>query len=52
MFVGDNVMLSVAVFGASPLSYQWQKNGTNLVDGGNLSGSTSRILTLSNVTTN
>ncbi len=38
-YVGDNVVLSVAVSGASPLAYQWQKNGTNLVDGGNLSGS-------------
>ena len=34
VYVGDNVMLSVAVSGASPFSYQWQRNGTNLVDGG------------------
>ena len=52
VYVGDNVMLSVAVSGASPFSYQWQKNGTNLVDGGNLSGSTSRVLSLTGVTTN
>ena len=52
VYAGDNVVLSVAVFGASPFSYQWQKNGTNLVDGGNLSGSTNRVLTLTNVTTN
>jgi uncharacterized repeat protein (TIGR03803 family) len=45
-------MFSVAVFGASPLSYRWQKNGTNLVDGNNLSGSTNRILTFTRVTTN
>ena len=25
-------VFSVAVFGASPLSYQWQKNGNNLID--------------------
>ena len=52
VYAGDNVVLSVAVVGASPFSYQWQKNGTNLVDGGNLSGATSRVLTLTNVTTN
>jgi uncharacterized repeat protein (TIGR03803 family) len=51
-YVGDNVVLSVAVSGASPLAYQWQKNGTNLVDGSNLSGSTGRILRLTNVTIN
>ncbi len=52
VFVGDNVLLSVAVSGASPFSYQWLKNGTNLMDGGNLSGSTARVLTLTGVTTN
>ena len=39
---GANVLLSVAVSGARPFSYQWQRNGTNLVDGGNISGSTNR----------
>ena len=34
---------------APRLPYQWQKNGTNLVDGGNLSGSTNRTLSLANV---
>jgi uncharacterized repeat protein (TIGR03803 family) len=46
---GANVMLSVAVSGARPLSYQWQKNGTNLLDGGNLAGSTNQTLALANV---
>jgi uncharacterized repeat protein (TIGR03803 family) len=52
VYVGDNVMLSVAVSGASPFSYQWQKNGTNLVDGGGITGSTSRVLSLIGVATN
>jgi uncharacterized repeat protein (TIGR03803 family) len=52
VYVGDNVLLSMAVFGAHPFSYQWQKNGTNLVDGSNLSGSTNRVLSLANVTPN
>ena len=42
-------MFSVAVFGQPPLFYQWRINGTNLTDGGSVSGSSSRILTLSNV---
>jgi uncharacterized repeat protein (TIGR03803 family) len=52
VYVGDNVTLGVAVFGASPLSFQWLMNGTNLVVGGNLSGSTNRVLSLTSVTTN
>ena len=47
--VGANVLFNVAVSGARPFSYQWQRNGTNLVDGGNLSGSTNRTLSLANV---
>jgi uncharacterized repeat protein (TIGR03803 family) len=47
---GANAMLSVASSGARPFWYQWQKNGTNLVDGGNLTGATNRNLTLANIT--
>jgi len=36
-------------FSPESLSYQWQKNGTNLVDGGNLSGATNSTLTIANV---
>ena len=43
------MLFNVAVSGARPFSYQWQRNGTNLVDGGNLSGSTNRTLSLANV---
>jgi uncharacterized repeat protein (TIGR03803 family) len=46
---GANVSFSVAVFGAPPLSYQWRKNGNNLTDNTSVSGSTSRILNLINV---
>jgi hypothetical protein len=31
------------------LFYQWQENGTNLADGGNVSGSAARVLTLNNI---
>ncbi len=33
-----------------PISWQWRKNGTNLVDGGNISGALTPKLTVSNLT--
>jgi Immunoglobulin I-set domain len=47
VLVGSNVTMTVAASGTS-LAYQWQKNGVNLSDGGNISGSASASLTLSN----
>lgn len=46
---GSNAAFNVTIFGQPPLYYQWLENGTNLIDGGNLSGSSSRILTLTNI---
>jgi hypothetical protein len=40
---------TVAATGTGPLSYQWQFNGTNLVDGGNVSGSVTTNLILTGV---
>ena len=40
------------VSGSAPLSYQWQENGTNLVNGGDVSGATSNVLTIAAVTLN
>jgi uncharacterized repeat protein (TIGR03803 family) len=48
--LGSSVSFNVTTFGAPPLFYQWQQNGTNLADAGNVSGSTARILTLTNLT--
>jgi uncharacterized repeat protein (TIGR03803 family) len=48
-FAGDTVTFSVATFGSLPVSYQWLQNGMNLSDGGNVSGSSSRTLTLTNL---
>ncbi len=46
---GTNVSFSVTAAGTAPLSFQWQKNNLNLANGGNVSGATTSILTLSNV---
>jgi sugar lactone lactonase YvrE len=50
--VGGAASFSVTALGTGPLEYQWQINGTNLTDGGELSGSTTTNLVLSDVTTN
>src|SRR5439155_3381208 len=47
---GATVAFTVTALGNLPLSYQWQKNGTNLTDGGGVSGSSTPALTLNNVT--
>ncbi len=49
---GSNAVFSVAATGTAPLAYQWQFNGINLTDGGNLSGSATASLTLTGAGTN
>ena len=49
---GTAVTFPVIATGASPLTYQWQKNGVSLQDGGNVGGSTTSSLTLTNVQEN
>lgn len=46
---GSSVTFTVVASGTGTLSYQWRKNGNVLVDGGNVSGATTAILTLTNV---
>ncbi|NPA67562.1 MAG: T9SS type A sorting domain-containing protein [Chlorobi bacterium] len=45
---GDNVSFSITVTG-SGLTYQWQKDGNDLSDGGSVSGSTGPVLTINPV---
>jgi len=45
---GSTITFNVIATG-SQLSYQWRKNGVNLSDGGNVSGSTTATLTLTGV---
>ena len=49
---GSNVTFAVVASSSAPLSYQWQKDGTSLFNGGSISGATRDTLTLSDVQTN
>ncbi|SPE53115.1 hypothetical protein SBV1_1640001 [Verrucomicrobia bacterium] len=46
--VGSSVMFSVSAVGQQPLHYRWQKNGVNLTDTGDASGSSTSSLILTN----
>jgi hypothetical protein len=46
---GSDVTLSVSAVGQQPLYYFWQRNGTNLADGGNIAGSTNASLVVGSV---
>jgi len=47
--LGTTATFSVTATGLPPLTYQWQKNGTNLVEGGHCSGVATANLTLAGV---
>ncbi len=47
---GSNVVFSVMVAGTPPLHFQWQYNGTNLVDNGHVTGSSGTNLAIQNLT--
>ncbi len=49
VFWGATATFTVAASGGLPLFYQWQANGINLTDGGNVAGSATSTLTLDNV---
>jgi hypothetical protein len=47
VIVGSNVTFSAGATSYYPMSFQWQFSGTNLVDGGQISGSANATLTIS-----
>jgi uncharacterized repeat protein (TIGR03803 family) len=47
--VAGTAVFSVTAVGDLPLSCQWRENGTNLMDGGQFSGSSTSALTISNL---
>jgi hypothetical protein len=49
--LGSIVTFAVTAVGTSPLSYQWQMNGTTLVNGGRIGGATNTTLTITNAQT-
>jgi hypothetical protein len=48
--IGTTASLFVGAMSPTALTFQWRRNGTNLSDGGNISGTASQKLTLSNLT--
>jgi hypothetical protein len=49
---GTNVTFTVGVSNAAGATYQWQFYGTNISDGGNISGTTTSTLTVTGVSAN
>jgi arylsulfatase A-like enzyme len=49
LVAGTNAVFQVNAAGSGTLTYQWYKNGTSLVDGGNISGATTASLTISDI---
>jgi len=47
--LGTNVTFSVSATGTEPLSYQWNLAEIALVDGGNISGANSNVLSIQNI---
>ena len=46
---GTTATFDVTAIGTAPVTYQWKRSGTNILDGGNISGATSSSLSLSSL---
>jgi hypothetical protein len=46
---GTTATFMVSAIGAQAMNFQWQKNGTNLIDGGNVSGALTNALNISSI---
>jgi hypothetical protein len=47
VIAGNAAVFNVSAIGATPITYQWRKNGTTLFDGGNIIGANTTSLTVS-----
>ncbi len=52
IIVSNNAVFTLIPGGSPPFSFQWQKDGNNLSNGGRISGATSNVLTISSALTN
>jgi subtilase family serine protease len=52
LLTGSVAIFSVSASGSPALSFQWKKNGSNLVNGTGISGATTNVLSLTGITTN
>lgn len=52
VFAGSNAVFSATANGSAPLVYHWRRNGTNLVNAGNISGATTNVLKITAATIN
>ncbi|HEY4417609.1 MAG TPA: LamG-like jellyroll fold domain-containing protein [Verrucomicrobiae bacterium] len=50
LYTGGAAQFTVSASGTSPFGYHWRTNGIYLNDGGNISGSASNVLTVTNIT--
>ena len=48
-YAGTTATFTATAFSPESLNYQWQKNGTSLIEGGRLSGTTNSTLTITSV---
>ena len=48
-YAGTTTNFSINATSTLPINYQWLKSGTNLVDGGNISGSATSTLTITGI---
>jgi hypothetical protein len=52
VILGSNATFRVTATGSVPIGFRWQKDGTNLTNGGRISGATSNVLTIATTVTN
>ena len=48
--IGDTLSLSASASGSALLNFRWKRNGSPLSDGGNVTGATSNVLTITGIT--